>query len=94
MGHPKVNEGLLWWLNGKEPTCQCERYGFDPWDREIPQEKEMAIHSSIHAWKIPWTQEPGRGLEKVGHDITKQQQQKSMNYNWPFSHQLQGHSNL
>ena len=40
MGHPKVNEGLPWWLNGKEPTCQCRRYGFDPWNREIPQEKE------------------------------------------------------
>ena len=35
-------------------------------------EKEMAIHSSILAWKIPWTDEPGRlqsmGLQRVGHD--------------------------
>ena len=35
-------------------------------------EKEMAIHSSILAWKIPWTEEPGRlqsmGLQRVGHD--------------------------
>ena len=35
-------------------------------------EKEMAIHSSILAWKIPWTKEPGRlqsmGSQKVGHD--------------------------
>ena len=28
--------------------------------REDPLEKEMAIHSSILAWQIPWTEEPGR----------------------------------
>ena len=28
--------------------------------QEDPLEKEMAIHSSTHAWKIPWTEEPGR----------------------------------
>ena len=28
--------------------------------REDPLEKEMAIHSSITAWVIPWTEEPGR----------------------------------
>ena len=37
-------------------------------------EKEMATHSSILAWKIPWTEEPGRlqsmGLQRVGHDLT------------------------
>ena len=31
----------------------------------IPVEKEMATHSSIIAWKIPWTEEPGR-LQSVG----------------------------
>ena len=35
-------------------------------------EKEMATSSSILAWKIPWTEEPGRlqsmGLQRVGHD--------------------------
>ena len=35
-------------------------------------EKEMAPHSSILAWKIPWTEEPGRlqsmGSQRVGHD--------------------------
>ena len=29
-------------------------------DQEDPLEKEMANHSSISAWKIPWTEEPGR----------------------------------
>ena len=30
-----------------------------------PLEKEMTTHSSIHAWKIPWTEEPG-GLQSMG----------------------------
>ena len=35
---------------------------------KLPLEKEMATHSSILAWKIPWTEEPGR-LQSVGsHD--------------------------
>ena len=33
--------------------------------QEDPLEKEMATHSSILAWRIPWTQEPG-GLESMG----------------------------
>ena len=37
-----------------------------------PLEKEMATHSRILAWKIPWTEEPGRpqfmGSQRVGHD--------------------------
>ena len=40
--------------------------------QEDPLEKEMAIHSSTIAWKIPWTEELGRlqpmGLQRVGHD--------------------------
>ena len=40
--------------------------------REDPLEKEMAIHSSTIAWKIPWTDEPDKlqsmGSQKVGHD--------------------------
>ena len=39
---------------------------------EDPLEKEMATHSSILAWRIPWTEEPGglqaTGLQKVGHE--------------------------
>ena len=36
-----------------------------PLDQEDPLEKEMAIHSSILAWEIPWTEELGR-LQSVG----------------------------
>ena len=42
--------------------------------REDPLEKEMATHSSVLAWRIPWTEELGRlqsmGLQRVGHDWT------------------------
>ena len=40
--------------------------------REDPLEEGMAIHSSILAWRIPWTEEPGgrqfMGSQGVGHD--------------------------
>ena len=39
---------------------------------EDPLEKEMAMHSSILAWRIPWTEESGglqsKGSQRVGHD--------------------------
>ena len=42
-------------------------------------EKEMATHSSILAWRIPWTEEPGglrsMGLQRVRHDLVTKQQQ-------------------
>ena len=40
--------------------------------QEDPLEKGMATHSSILAWRIPWTEEPGglqsMGLQRVGYD--------------------------
>ena len=40
--------------------------------QEDPLEKEMATHSSTLAWKIPWTEKPGKlqsmGSQRVGHD--------------------------
>ena len=40
--------------------------------QEDPLEKEMPTHSSTLAWKIPWTEKPGRlqsmGSQRVGHD--------------------------
>ena len=44
---------------------------FDPWSKD-PLQKEIATHSHILAWKIPWTEEPGvlqsMGLQRVRHD--------------------------
>ena len=45
---------------------------FQPLSWEDPLEKEMATHSSILTWEMPWTEEPGglqsMGSQRVGHD--------------------------
>ena len=45
-------------------------------------EKEMATHSSILAWEMPWTEEPGRiqsmGSQRVGHNLAPKQQQQML----------------
>ena len=46
--------------SGKETACQCRRHkrlGLIPGN---PLEEGMATHSSILAWRIPWTEESGR----------------------------------
>ena len=57
-------------ISGKEFACQCRRHlrhAFDCWVGV----KGTATHSSILAWRIPWTEEPGGiqsvGLQGVGH---------------------------
>ena len=55
----------------KNPPAMQETY-IRSLGREDPLEKGMATHSSILAWRIPWTEEPGEpqsmGLQRVGHD--------------------------
>ena len=56
---------------GKESACNVGDPGLIPaWGN--PLEKEMATHSSILAWRIPWTEEPGElrsvGSQRVRHD--------------------------
>ena len=64
----KLRLKKLWhsvWANqvaGKESTCQCRRRRFNPWVRKIPWRRKWQTHSSILAWKIPWTEEPS-GLQ-------------------------------
>ena len=52
-------------------ACSAGDSGSIP-GREDPLEKEVAAHSSILAWKIPWMEEPGKlqymGSQRVGHD--------------------------
>ena len=56
-------EKAMWGLpcgsDGKRICLQCRRSGFDP------LEKGMATHSSILAWRIPWTEDPGK-LQSMG----------------------------
>ena len=56
-------------------------------DCEDPLEKEMAAHSSILAWKIPWMEEPGR-LQSMGHkesDTTERLHFTSLHYNYLYT---------
>ena len=57
--------------DSKASACSTGDPGSIP-GLEDPLEKEMATYSSTLAWKIPWTEEPGRlqsmGLQRVGHD--------------------------
>ena len=50
----------------KEPTCRRNktRQGQSV-GQEDPREEGMATHSSVLAWEIPWTEEPG-GLQSIG----------------------------
>ena len=47
--------------------------------QEDPLEEEIATHSSILAWRIPWTEDPGglqsTGSQRVGHDSATKQKQ-------------------
>ena len=84
---------ICWWVviaiigfpggaSGKESACQCrkhKRFRFDPWVRKISLEYEIATHSSILAWKIPRTEEPG-GLQSMGSQRVRN--------NWAYTHQI------
>ena len=71
---------MLKWASLRVQTVKNLPATWNTWvwflDWEDPLEKEMATHSSILAWEISWTVEPGRlqsmGLQRVGHDwVTK-----------------------
>ena len=59
-------------LSGKESTCNAGDV-VRSLGREDPLEEKMAPHSSVLAWKMPWTEEPGglqsMGLQRVRHDL-------------------------
>ena len=54
--------GLLWWLRGKEFACNAgdarDKKQVQPLSQEDPLDEGIATHSSILAWRIPWTEEP------------------------------------
>ena len=49
------------WLSGKESACSEGAAGYTGWslDQKTPLEESMAIHCSILAWGVAWTEEPG-----------------------------------
>ena len=57
-----------WGLPGgtvvKNPPAHAGDAGFNPWVREDPLEEGITTHSSVHAWRTPWTEKPGSLLSK------------------------------
>ena len=62
-GHRQKKASLVAQTIKNLPAMQETQVRFLGW--EDPLEKEMAIHSSILTWEIPWTEEPG-GLQSMG----------------------------
>ena len=68
---PRVSSGLPRWPSGQRTCLQCRRcrsLGFDP-RSGISWEKGVATHSSILAWRIPWTEEPDRRRSVRSHRV-------------------------
>ena len=61
LGHPG-------WHSGKEPTCNAGDLGSVGWEDLLVE--EMPTHSSILAWKIPWTEDSGGLTKSIGQSWT------------------------
>ena len=64
--------GFPRWFNGKRISLPMQEMGIQSLSQEDPLEKEMATHSSILAWRIPWTEEPGSPWGCRQSDTTEQ----------------------
>ena len=73
--HARPGESKIY---GNAPTIPGDPVR--PLGREDPLERETGVHSTILAWRIPWTEEPGglhsMGLQRVRHDLVNEQQEK------------------
>ena len=82
-------------LSGKESTCQFRRCRFDPWVGRSPG-GGSGNHSSIVAWKIPWTEEPGglqsMGFQRVRHDLATKCWYMVLLVSWELAYISQGFS--
>ena len=74
-------DGLPWWLIGKESVQEMQVRTLG---QEDPLEKEMATHSSILSWEIPWTEEPGglqsMGSQRVAHNLATEHKHSVVRY--------------
>ena len=76
MTRPHLWSPMCWWASLVAQRVKCLPAMQETWVRSLgqedPLEKEMATHSSTLAWKIPWTEKPGRlqsmGSQRVGHN--------------------------
>ena len=72
-------------VHRKTSTSLGMQKRFNPWVGKIPLEEETAIHTSILAWEIPWTEEPGglqsMGSQRVRHDWAHKQKRRIWQWN-------------
>ena len=69
---PSALFGLPGWLSGKEPSCQCRKFGFDPWVRKISwrrkwQPTPVFLLGEFHGQRNLVGYSP-QGLQSVRHD--------------------------
>ena len=74
---------LLWWLSGKEFTCQCKRHRFNPWVRKTPWRRKwqltpVFLPGKSHGQRSlvccsPW------GCKRLRHDLAIKQQHRMRN---------------
>ena len=64
--------GLPWWLRWEKNVLAMQETWVRSLGGEDPLEEGVATHSSILAWRTPWTEEPGglqsTGSQRFGHD--------------------------
>ena len=79
---------------GAQPSLWSNSH-IHTWLSEKPLEKEMATHSNILAWEIPWTEEPGRlwstGSQRVRHDWVTKTANKPSTYKFGVRHKHSVH---
>ena len=72
MAFKAAAHGVLVVKNSPANAGDVKRHGFNPWVGKIPLEEDMATHSSVLAWRIPWKEESGGlgpiAVQRVRHD--------------------------
>ena len=65
-----------------QPVTQKTKVQSLAWEDSL--QKEMATHSNILAWEVPWTEGPGElhsmGLQRIRYDLVNKQQQEFLKY--------------
>ena len=68
LSHPHTTTGKTTWQRICLPVTEMQETWVQSLGREDPLEKQMAPHSSILSWRIPWTENPG-GLYRVTEEL-------------------------
>ena len=79
---PNATFGFPGGPTGKKIYLPMQEMQVQSLGQEDPLEKEMATHSSVLAWEIPWTEAPGglqsMGSQRAGHSLATKQQESNL----------------